>query len=85
MSNNTTPSEQSYQKLNRPSGEVLAYRRLSANSQKNLPGLIFLPGFMSDMDGAKALTIENFALIHRQNKRHQHHPISVLTAPLPSE
>ena len=61
MSNNTTSPDQSYQELNRPSGEVIAYRRLPATSQKNLPGLIFLPGFMSDMDGAKALTIENFA------------------------
>lgn len=61
MSNTTISSDQTFQKLMRQSGEVIAYRKLSSQHIKTSPGIIFLPGFMSDMDGAKALTIEKFA------------------------
>ena len=61
MSNTTISSDQTYQKLMRQSGEVIAYRKLSSQHVKTSPGIIFLPGFMSDMNGAKAFTIEKFA------------------------
>jgi len=61
MSNNTIAPDQSYQNLIRPSGASIAYRAFSGSPLNSWPGIIFLPGFMSDMNGEKALTIENFA------------------------
>jgi pimeloyl-ACP methyl ester carboxylesterase len=67
MSNNTIPLDQSYKNLTRQSGEVISYQKLPANSPGDLPGMIFLPGFMSDMNGAKALAVENFARVSGQS------------------
>jgi pimeloyl-ACP methyl ester carboxylesterase len=66
MSNNTIDSNKSYQNLIRPSGASLAYHRTPGSSSNSLPGIIFLPGFMSDMNGEKALAIERFAQKNRQ-------------------
>ncbi|MBT3990459.1 MAG: alpha/beta hydrolase [Rhodospirillaceae bacterium] len=61
----TTASSQSTQSLTRPAGASIAYHALAAtksnSSGENLPGIIFMPGFMSDMSGDKALAVEEFA------------------------
>lgn len=44
------------------SGRKLAYRRLQGRG----PGIVFLGGFMSDMEGTKAVALEDWA---RRNKR----------------
>jgi len=66
MSNNTITSNQSQQTLFRSSGEFIAYEMFSGSSSNCSPGIIFLPGFMSDMSGDKALAIEKFAMEHGQ-------------------
>ena len=43
--------------LTRPDGETLAYHSIAGRA----PGIIFLGGFMSDMSGTKATTLEAFA------------------------
>jgi len=48
--NDPTP----YQILTRPDGATIAYNRLEGDS----PGVVFLTGFMSDMNGSKALALE---------------------------
>ena len=67
MSNNTICSNKPYQNLMLPSGASLAYQTTPGSSSNSLPGIIFLPGFMSDMNGEKASAIENFALEHGQS------------------
>uniref|UniRef100_A0A2K6S301 Palmitoyl-protein thioesterase ABHD10, mitochondrial n=1 Tax=Saimiri boliviensis boliviensis TaxID=39432 RepID=A0A2K6S301_SAIBB len=42
--------------LNRPDLPKLAYKRLKGKS----PGIIFIPGYISNMNGTKALAIEEF-------------------------
>nr|XP_012807629.1 palmitoyl-protein thioesterase ABHD10, mitochondrial [Jaculus jaculus] len=42
--------------LNRPELPSLAYKKLKGKS----PGIIFIPGYLSDMNGTKALAIEEF-------------------------
>ncbi len=44
-------------KVKTKSGRVLAYERLAGRS----PGVVFLGGFMSDMQGTKALALETWA------------------------
>ena len=44
----------SFQILTRENGTSIAYNKLEGNS----PGLIFMSGFMSDMNGSKALALE---------------------------
>ncbi|KAM5280854.1 palmitoyl-protein thioesterase ABHD10, mitochondrial [Ctenodactylus gundi] len=46
----------SFSFLNRPDLPKLAYKRLKGKS----PGIIFIPGFISNMNGTKALAIEEF-------------------------
>ena len=41
--------------LDRPDGATIAYHRLAGKS----PGVVFLGGFMSDMEGTKALALED--------------------------
>ncbi len=41
--------------LERPDGATIAYHRLAGKS----PGVVFLGGFMSDMEGTKALALED--------------------------
>jgi pimeloyl-ACP methyl ester carboxylesterase len=43
--------------LDSPQGRRLAYRRRTGAS----PALLFLPGYASDMDGAKAVALDSFA------------------------
>ena len=43
-----------FQTLTRENGTSIAYNKLEGN----LPGLIFMSGFMSDMNGSKALALE---------------------------
>jgi len=45
--------------LDRPNGEHLAYRHFAAESEA--PTLVFLPGYMSDMDGGKAGAVFDWA------------------------
>lgn len=47
--------------LDTPEGRRLAYRRTEASSANTLPGMVFLGGFMSDMDGTKATHLEAWA------------------------
>lgn len=42
--------------LSRPELPNLAYKKLKGKS----PGIIFIPGFLSDMNGTKAVAIEDF-------------------------
>lgn len=53
----------SHQFLQRHDGEQIAYRASSGKS----PGVIYLNGFMSDMQGTKALAIEEFCQNKGQN------------------
>ncbi|XP_055965340.1 palmitoyl-protein thioesterase ABHD10, mitochondrial [Sorex fumeus] len=46
----------SYSYLSRPGLPNLAYKKLKGKS----PGIIFIPGFLSNMNGIKALAIEDF-------------------------
>ena len=66
MSNNTIISNKPHQNLIRSSGASLAYHITPGSQSNSLPGIIFLPGFMSNMNGEKALIIENFAQEHGQ-------------------
>ena len=50
----------STQRLSRPDGATIAYRRLAGKN----PGIVFLGGFKSDMTGTKALALEDFARRH---------------------
>ena len=50
MTNSDTPSM-----LSRPDGQSLAYH----HSAGELPGVLFCSGFMSDMDGTKAIALDN--------------------------
>jgi len=61
MSNNTMDLKTPFQTLALPSGASLAYSKTVGLASNRLPGIIFLPGFMSDMNGEKALSVENFA------------------------
>ena len=61
MSNNTMKPNNTIQNLRRSSGASIAYHMISPSPSNNLPGIIFLAGFMSDMNGQKALAVENFA------------------------
>ncbi|MCZ4281553.1 alpha/beta hydrolase [Kiloniella laminariae] len=56
---NTVSSTQSPAFLERPDGQRIAY--IKTEGDKDLPGLVFLGGFMSDMTGTKAVALENFA------------------------
>ena len=41
-------------------GDYIAYYQHISKSRKNLPGIVFLGGFMSDMGGTKAVALQNF-------------------------
>lgn len=45
-------------KLPLPTGDFIAYHKL--DGKKNYPGIIFLPGFMSDMKGIKACALAEY-------------------------
>ena len=44
-----------------PDGRTLAYHRLDGRGDAMAPGVVFLGGFKSDMEGTKALALENWA------------------------
>lgn len=57
------PMFKPHQFLQRPDGERLAYHISSGKS----PGIVYLNGFMSDMQGSKALALESFCQKRGQN------------------
>jgi len=46
--------------LKLPDGQHIAYHKFSSPAKKNQPGIIFMGGFKSDMEGAKAIFLENY-------------------------
>lgn len=53
------PANTPIQRLERPNGGHIAYRSTPAK-RKGLPGVVFIHGLRSDMDGGKAETLETF-------------------------
>ncbi|WP_085902437.1 alpha/beta fold hydrolase [Kiloniella majae] len=51
--------------LERPNGQHIAY--IKTEGDNDLPGIVFLGGYMSDMTGSKATTLEEFAKSSKQN------------------
>ncbi len=56
MADASTPTATAPRTLMCADGETIAYRFIPGKS----PGVVFLPGFMSDMTGSKALSVEDF-------------------------
>lgn len=54
----SAPSALAPQILARPDGSSIAYHRTARRPGTSGPGVVFLHGFMSDMDGGKALFVE---------------------------
>ncbi len=52
-----TPPPDTPDRLSRPDGSAIAYHKTPGSA----PGIVFLGGFMSDMTGTKALSLESFA------------------------
>ena len=48
-------------KLKTSDENFIAYHSTDISESNNLPGIIFMTGYMSNMDGSKALAIEEFA------------------------
>ncbi len=48
----------------RADGVRIAFRHVTGTRKKDAPTLVFLPGYMSDMHGGKALAIEAWAIKH---------------------
>lgn len=58
----TTVNSPAPSKLSLPDGRVLAYHRSEPSGEGvDAPGVVFLGGFRSDMDGTKALALEEWA------------------------
>jgi pimeloyl-ACP methyl ester carboxylesterase len=57
----TQASSTAPQTLQMPDGRSLAYHKLDADGDAMAPGVVFLGGFKSDMEGAKALALEDWA------------------------
>lgn len=53
-----TPAPQAAQILSRPDGSSIAYHHTPKQPEMRAPGVIFIHGFMSDMDGGKAVFLE---------------------------
>ncbi|WP_419903024.1 alpha/beta hydrolase family protein [Kiloniella sp.] len=51
--------------IERPDGERIAY--IKTEGDKDLPGIVFLGGYMSDMTGSKATALEEFAINNNQS------------------
>ena len=45
-------------------GEYIAYRQIVGEANTKQPGLVFLSGFRSDMNGTKATACEEYARVH---------------------
>lgn len=48
----------------KPNGVRIAFNHVQGNRGKRVPTLVFLPGYMSDMQGTKALALEAWAIKH---------------------
>ena len=57
-----TPASPEPDRLTLPDGRTLAYRRVAGAG----PAILFLPGYMSDMEGSKALALEAWARRERR-------------------
>jgi pimeloyl-ACP methyl ester carboxylesterase len=57
MTVSKSPSCGAPETLTRPDGSAIAYHKTPGSA----PGIVFLGGFMSDMTGSKALSLEDFA------------------------
>jgi pimeloyl-ACP methyl ester carboxylesterase len=56
MTEKETPSDPEPETIEREDGATIAYHRIPGK----LPGVVFLTGYMSDMTGGKALSLEHF-------------------------
>jgi pimeloyl-ACP methyl ester carboxylesterase len=56
--------DSSPQYFTRQDGVRIAFRHVRGSDNKNAPTLVFLPGYMSDMMGSKALALEAWAIKH---------------------
>ena len=66
MSNSDSePAPQLPAFLKRPDGQHIAY--IKTEGDKDLPGIVFLGGYMSDMTGSKATDLEEFAKTSSQS------------------
>jgi pimeloyl-ACP methyl ester carboxylesterase len=56
-----TPTDLSHETLTLPDGACIAYRQRIARAGDGRPGIVFLPGFGSDMTGAKGTALAAWA------------------------
>ncbi len=56
--NNNPQNYPPLKRITKPDGETLAYRRSKARPSTKGAGVVYLPGFADDMNGTKALAIE---------------------------
>jgi pimeloyl-ACP methyl ester carboxylesterase len=52
--------------LTRADGVRIAFRRVGSPKKSTAPTIVFLPGYMSDMQGSKALALEAWAIKHNR-------------------
>jgi pimeloyl-ACP methyl ester carboxylesterase len=52
--------------LTRADGVRIAFRRVGSTQKSTAPTIVFLPGYMSDMEGSKALALEAWAIRHNR-------------------
>ncbi len=50
----------------RADGVRIAFRRIGSTKKSAAPTIVFLPGYMSDMQGSKALALEAWAIKHNR-------------------
>ncbi len=50
-----------FEMLRSAAGATIAYRRIAARGNDRRPGVVFLPGFLSDMTGTKGTALEAWA------------------------
>ncbi len=62
LNNPETPPEH----LTRADGVRIAFRRVGSSKKSLGPTIVFLPGYMSDMQGSKALALEAWAIKHNR-------------------
>lgn len=60
------PADTRVERLDRPGGGHIAYRRITG-ARNDLPGVVFIHGLRSDMDGGKAETLESFLVARGQS------------------
>jgi pimeloyl-ACP methyl ester carboxylesterase len=52
--------------LTRADGVRIAFRRVGSSKKSSGPTIVFLPGYMSDMQGSKALALQAWAIKHNR-------------------